>query len=56
MKWQKEYNGFESINDLSQDIDEAISEGEVIPKDEPEFQGKLIVTMEYFPYARQTTI
>jgi hypothetical protein len=47
VKWTKEYNGFESIEDLlsAEDIEEAIIA--IVPSGE--WQGRIRVTLEYFP-------
>lgn len=40
---RKDYLGFESLNDISEDIEEAINNGQL----PVEFQGSLRLTIEY---------
>jgi hypothetical protein len=46
-KWIKEYQGFESLIDVEEDILWAFEQENVVPNGE--WIGKLVITMEYFP-------
>ena len=52
--WEMKYNGFESLSDLDRDVSEALDcpEAKHIPM---EFQGTIIVTMEYIPHPSEVT-